>query len=93
MTKSLSIISTVIVFASAASPLLAEPMTFTRDGVSYVANVQRLENGVTKISGNEKQSGKPFKLIISGNTVKGYYDGNRVNFITAQPGTTELSSR
>jgi hypothetical protein len=93
MIKSLSLLSATILFASAASPSLASSLTFTQDGISYVAEVEQLDNGLTKISGMETVSRKPFTLVVRGNTVKGDYAGTAVKFQTKQTPATELSSR
>ena len=72
--------TTFLIAASVAAPALAaEPITFERDGIRYVAEVtQRGESQI--IRGSEVHSGRAFRLRVNKGRVSGTYNGQPVSY-------------
>ena len=82
-----------IVAAPALAETSAEPFTFTRGGVTYVAAAET-KGDVTVIRGHEKGSGTPFNLFLAHGRVRGIYGNTRMSFAApASSGPTETASR
>jgi len=66
--------------ATVISPAFAheEPVTFSRDGVSYTYTVETV--GTRRIIEGRATPGAPFRLVVSGNRVTGEANGVPVSF-------------
>ena len=93
MSKFLPSILFTAILATAASPAAAEPLSFSRDGLEYTAEITKRENGVTKIVGYEHTRGERFVLFVKGDKVTGNYGSKSVAFSKAAAPETQLSSR
>lgn len=70
----------ILAAATAAAPALAaDPITFERDGITYVASVYQ-KGDVQLIEGHEVQSGRAFTLRVINGRVKGDYAGQPVSY-------------
>jgi len=68
--------------AVAATPALAETLTFSRDGEDYVADVTTSPTGVTKIVGRNLTTYTAFNLKLVKNHVSGVYGASTMAFQT-----------
>jgi hypothetical protein len=69
----------LVVAAPAFAQTQVTPLSFERDGIRYEANVAT-DNGVTRITGKELDSGRTFDLKLINGKVVGRYDRTDVRY-------------
>ncbi|MDO6415889.1 hypothetical protein Q4F19_15975 [Sphingomonas sp. BIUV-7] len=70
----------VAIAAPAVAQTQVAPLAFERDGIRYEANVMTADNGVTRITGKELDSGRTFDLKLINGKVVGRYDRTDVRY-------------
>lgn len=82
--------------AALAAPLLADPsgqpISFSRDGVSYVGTVTE-RDGAQIISGHEVASGNAFRLVVKNGWVNGTYGERMISYRAPAAAPIETASR
>lgn len=74
---------TVAAPAFAAPAAQVAPISFERDGISFIGTVET-RGELQLISGREVQSGRPFDLVVKKGRVSGTYGDARVSYPVAQ---------